>query len=334
MGKILTQNTNAYPIVKVCIPFYRSVANPTMSLIDFLNTRGIPGYRVATVRRETTIIHFSRNELVAEPKGFTWDYLFFIDDDTGYLPEPGNQDKDGVPKPIAMMKKILDHRLDICGGLYVSRGKPHPPLIYKKMPLGNGGSKTQTYHHIYDYPENEVIEVDGIGTGWLCIKHDVFYKIEQDRIRRNKAHNRYLQWLKDNPGAFEELPSKVQRFLEEAKPDVTPPFWVDYIFDEYAGEKGEWANVGEDIHFCKQAQKSGFKIYCDTSVQPGHQMIQMMTPSMYKYAYMSDAVEMEKRFFADKNMTDFLEKEKAELHGKRDRVVSNSSDSKIQVVKG
>lgn len=29
-------------------------------------------------------------------------------------------------------------------------------------------------------------------------------------------------------------------------------------------------NLGEDLSFCKRVKDAGFKIYCDTNVQPGH----------------------------------------------------------------
>lgn len=284
------------PVVKIAIPFYDHLPEQCIFWLENMFSQGMPGYDVFVVKRHSTIIQFARNELVVEPKQLDWDFLFFIDDDVGFLPqEAGERDLNNLVKPISLMKVILDHNLDICGGLYCSRGKPYPPLIFKELSAIDKNNNP-IYTHYLDYPLDKLIKVDAIGTGWLCIKKRVFDKFDEEMARREKVRDNYLDWSKKNA---EKLQKPLREYLNISKAEINPPFWLDLVWDE---SKGEYAKVGEDIYFCREAKKLGFDIWCDTRVKLGHETKIMITPDDYQRYYKDDLLKRRAEFEVERKI--------------------------------
>lgn len=110
--------------------------------------------RPANVREsyiKGTLIAKQRNELV---KGMKGDWLLFIDSDMTF--------------PADALLRLLDHNLDIVGGLCFKRVPEYNPTIYQKVP---GQFK---WNWIQDYPRESLFEVDGTGSAFLLIKKKVF----------------------------------------------------------------------------------------------------------------------------------------------------------------
>lgn len=300
MGKIVTLNGKQHrPLVKIQIPYYDSLPASMMEICEHITMgNSIPGYQVALTRKETTIITFGRNELIADPPGIdNWDYLFFLDDDMGFDNETlrsavyvdWNGQSFEVPMFIGLMKKILDHDLNICGGLYCQRGTPYMPQVFKTLtPEHTDGP----WINMVDPPESGVHEVDAIATGFLCIKRRVFKAFDREFERRHNVTKEYRAWLEKQEN-LDAIPPEVQRYLGVSRPDLHPPFWHDYIIDP---TKKTWVNVGEDIFFCKEAKKLGFKIYCDFDVQLGHLANKWVTPGFYRLNTQEEVIEGHKQF--------------------------------------
>ncbi|RJX21809.1 MAG: hypothetical protein C4570_02045 [Ammonifex sp.] len=289
------------PRVKVCIPYYESLPEPAVMLNEHLIRSGIPGYLVILSKRQTAIITFSRNELADANDGFDYDYIFFVDSDVGYSEEEMNRpvqlNFDGrkivVAKIIAQMKQILDHGLNICGGFYCSRKAPYAPMVFKKNPADPMG-----YVSIADFPDSGVHEIDAIGTGFLCIKRPVieaFHSRARERLAMAENARKAVQLigeaLEGQPEKKQHL-SRIAEYIETANPGAYPPFWLDAF---YQPEKRAWRNVGEDIYFCREAQKMGYKLYCDFQIQLGHMTTRFIKPEIYKGTHQAAFVEVLKK---------------------------------------
>jgi len=288
-GKIIKLTPRRKPKVKICIPYYESLCPQIVELGEQLITGGIPGYDAALWRKEGTIIQFLRNQAIDDTPELDWDFLFFIDDDIGFPIEDFRKTTivwhDGkqyeIYYMVALIKQILDHNLNICGGYYTARANPYLPLVYKRL---DPNLLEGPWIQILKPPDKGMVEVDAIATGFLCIKRNVFEAFEQRRQKTIKIRDEFEKWKAEN---LDKIPPEVQKYLSVCKPEINSPFWIDSIYDP---TNQKWVDVGEDIYFCREAQKLGFKIYCDFSVGLGHLTHKYQTPEAYKHAFMADQV--------------------------------------------
>lgn len=307
MGKIVTLDNlrkvagDRRPRVKICIPFYDSVALPAIRFTEHLQTFGIPGYRPILAKKPSTIIQFARNEMVEEPKGMEWDYIFFLDDDVGFEQEDMNtmvEVSDGLervqlPLVLAYMKAILDHRMPICAGYYCARGGDNLPLVFQEIHAND----KYVWRNILEPPEEGVYEVDAVATGFLCIKKSVFDAFEDDLNRKQAVVNKFRAWRKDNPDF--DMPKPLREFLDISKPTVYPPFWLDYIEDPW---DDKFNKVGEDIYFCREAKRLGFRIAVDFSIRLGHESKRFVTPDDYLAEIKDRVVPLQNKFMEDRGV--------------------------------
>ena len=306
MSNIITPGRKGYePIVKVGIPYYGSIPHSAYVIAQELAANGIPGYRTYLVPHPTSLLQFGRCNIVEEPEGIPWDFLFFLDTDMGFgLQEMAPTDQGDLLKPIVQMKQILDHGLDICGGVYCGHQPPHLPHLYRRPRREDGSLATEGYLAVVDYPENEVIEVDAIGTGFLCIKNRVFHAFSRELQRRMQINRQFQEWkeaqeggsLADIPG----IPDIVRKYIDISKPDLHKPFWLDFIYDDI---KKKWSMMGEDMFFCREAQNLGFKIHADTGVEVGHLTEWYLSPDQYKKHYRPEAIESRRQYKIDRKLT-------------------------------
>lgn len=265
--------------VRICTPYRSTLPNGFVALIEQIMHFGIPGYNAYMLKRETTVVHFGRNSLVDTPghDKVPFDYLFFIDDDNTLSPgdtftkrsDPDGIFTEGLPMMVYWMKRILDHHLPICSGVYVGRVQPHLPMVYEDSTDNPG-----FYENILDLPEDQLIEVAAVGTGFMCIRRDVFETM-QARMQQNR--DRWELAVQQDP-----------TLAEFAIPDLHPPFWNAWrqrVTDQ------AWEPVGEDIFFCEQARKLGYKIMVDTGVKVPHKSEMYVTYDHYEAAFKERAIE-------------------------------------------
>ena len=283
-GKHTGRNLS-FPRVKVAIPYFRNVGQTACILMHQLATFGLPGYDVHVDARPGCFIHLTRTEMVSRDD---FDYIFFFDDDMGFSTDAMHEmvevevgkNKFSVPIIIAYMKQILDHKKEICGGVYVNRTAPFAPQVYKK---DDGGR----YVSILDIPKKGLEEVDAIATGFLCIKQEVFHRMMEDFTEKVQLDKRYKYWLEKKPEEYEALPDQVKDYLKIARSTLYPPFWLDNIWDE---TKKCFTPVGEDIYFCREAARLGFKIFADYGVRVGHESSMYVTAETYETNYKAEAI--------------------------------------------
>ena len=148
----------------------------------------------------------ARTELVEKAMELKAKWIFMVDTDV--LPSPD------------VITKMMAHKKDIVTGIYYMKSQPVQPILYKK--LGDGP--------YWDFPIDELFEVEAVGSGCILINMKVFEAMK-------KAGIPYYQenW-------------------EYTKPD---------------GTKVQ-VRVGEDYWFCYQAKNLGFTTYCDSSLLCDH----------------------------------------------------------------
>ncbi|TAK97579.1 MAG: glycosyltransferase [Rhodospirillaceae bacterium] len=86
-------------------------------------------------------------------------HLFWVDDDMVYPPHA--------------LKRLLAHDKPIVGGLCHDRRHPYKPVIARYFDR-SWGCDEGAYGWLFDYPDNELIEVDATGGAFLLVKREVF----------------------------------------------------------------------------------------------------------------------------------------------------------------
>lgn len=140
-------------------------------------------------------------------------YLLFIDSDIGFLP--------------AHLDRIVSHGLPICGGVYFKKSNKLEPCIEGKLSDED--------------PQTHLLEVKSTGTGFLCVRRDVFETIRE-------------MMLKEDP----------DNFCYEGDPDPE----TRWDFFPFGARKRSYRS--EDWYFCDLARRAGFKVFVDMSVQLDH----------------------------------------------------------------
>lgn len=232
------------PIVAILCPTYR---NPEAMMRDALS-------EMVKVSREqdvivysgppvqSSVVHWSRNWLLSEQikSGKPWTHVLFIDDDI-------------IAEPDTLLR-LLAHKKDIVAGLCTRRNDPPVPNIRFY------DAQEGTTRQIWEWPVDQLIEVDSVGTGLMLLSRHAVEQVAQAYFD--------CEWEKD----FFDLPADHHRIAELRKIRLAK-FDADktcYWFRFLPTPKGD-IEMGEDIFFCTAAKKyCDLKIYVDTSVQPGH----------------------------------------------------------------
>ena len=149
----------------------------------------------------------ARTKVIEQARAQKAKWLFLIDSDV-YAP------KDVIPR-------LMAHNKDIVCGIYYMKTMPTQPVIFKEM--GDGP--------YWDYPVEELFEIDGSGLGCTLIKMDVFDAFEKAGL---------------------------------------PFFQENWVYQKPNGQKVR-VNVGEDHWFFMKSKELGYKIWCDSSVLCDHQ---------------------------------------------------------------
>jgi glycosyltransferase involved in cell wall biosynthesis len=154
------------------------------------------------------LIQRARNDLVALMLDMDCDDIFFIDSDIEWQPE--------------WFFKLLDYSVDVVGGTYPKKGDDEMYVV-KQLDVNK-----------IPNPSTGLLEVDGLGTGFL-------------RVSR-KA----IQYLWDISSSYEEAEyNKIRRM----------------VFEVVVQNNGL---ISEDIWACYKLKRGGFPIWLDTSVTCNH----------------------------------------------------------------
>lgn len=203
--------------VHIAMPCYGGMlSEPTfISFIKFANTAkelGI-GWTLGTIANES-LISRARNTLVAKFLQRSENtHLMFIDADIGW--EPWH------------LLLLLDRRKDIIGGLY-----PMKTMPIKWVINGFDGAETDEYG---------LQEVSKAGTGFLCIKREVFDKL--------KEHDSVVPYKND---------TGMDRIYDSHL----------YTYFDTAVRQGRY--YSEDWTFCENWRDLGGKVYVDKRILLNH----------------------------------------------------------------
>lgn len=165
---------------------------------------GDPEFRFfSAVHTGNSLIGQARDAVVEKALEYEADYLFFFDDDMIFARDT--------------FLRLWRRQKDIIGALAFTARHPIAPVIWKFKKTWDFDKRAESVDSVpmLDYPKDQLVQVDCIGTGVVLINMDVFRRLKKP-------------WFHGAVGA------------------------------------------GEDFHFCWNAGKAGFQIYCDTSVKTLH----------------------------------------------------------------
>jgi hypothetical protein len=128
------------------------------SLLGVVSEAKADGHYVETMFMQGVRTDKNRNEMVKYFLDNNFDYLLFLDTDMTY------------PKDI--VRKYIGSGKELIGGVYYKRSYPHFPVVFALRENGHFQSVDPTV-----WGKNQIIKVDGLGTGGMMITRSVFDKI-------------------------------------------------------------------------------------------------------------------------------------------------------------
>lgn len=209
----------ARPVIARCMP----LRDPHLSLRAHqsyvsLDISGVTWHYVTVDSRQ---VDEARNELTRIALSIPEvTHLFWVDDDMVYPPHG--------------LKRLLAHDKPIVGGLCHDRRHPYKPVIARYFDK-SWGCDEGAYGWLFDYPDNELIEVDATGGAFLLVKREVFEKVREEFGTRSGPD------------------------------DALDPSWASWwtpILEKHGH--------AEDLAFCWRARSSGYSIHVDTGLDIGH----------------------------------------------------------------
>lgn len=170
--------------VGICIPHYGRPHSRYVDSIERLwKPSSVPGAMIpglGTHKFQTTgkPISLARNEMTRDALGFPEiTHLLWVDDDMEF--------------PAHALKRLLEHDVPIVGGLCHSRHFPYHPILGK---VHHDGRK---YGFCFEYPADQLFEVDVTGGAFLLVKREVYEKLN--------AAGYELSWWNERDGASEDF---------------------------------------------------------------------------------------------------------------------------------
>lgn len=231
-------------IVAILVPCYESprpeMANALALMMEETKRSGVALCYTGPVIRDSSVVHWSRNMLIAEliKTQKPWTHVLFIDDDI-------------VPKPDALVK-LLSHNMDIVAGVCTTRNDPPIPNIRW------WDEEALNFRTIFDWPKDKLIEVGGVGTGMMLITRNGLQQVAQAYF--DCLYEKEMYGLTDE-AAKKITVERLKYFDQHANAS-----WFRFL-----GQLNGSNEYGEDMCFCLVAKRyCGITVYCDTSVQPDH----------------------------------------------------------------
>jgi teichuronic acid biosynthesis glycosyltransferase TuaG len=162
-------------------------------------------------------------------------HLMWIDDDMVF--------------PHDLLMRLLAHDLPFVGGLCHDRRHPYKPVMERHLDP-KWGCDPGAYGWLFDFPKDQLVEVDATGGACLLVKREVYEKIREDECR--------LRVEKEFGGPFDSNSHAGERYR--------------VLLSEYC----DWWSItdhpghSEDLAFCDRVRTAGYKIFVDTSLDIGH----------------------------------------------------------------
>jgi len=165
-----------YPKVKICVPVKDQIDYGTQGLLNQILARGVSGYSAVLYSLASSEVVAARNDSAEDASDF--EAIFFIDGDMIFQPDD--------------IKKLLDYNYPVVAGVCTTRGKqgylcPYLPVMPAMMRLNKWG-QYEVVIEGFDYVNaseeerksmNPLIEVDAVGTAFMCIRKEVWEKMDK-----------------------------------------------------------------------------------------------------------------------------------------------------------
>jgi len=187
----------------------------------------------------------ARNRIVWIARQQRCKYLLMIDDDTA--------PPFFAPQRLMYDLGIADDDVMIAGGIYFTKDTPSEPIVYQ----GNGSGP------FWKWKKGEVFEVTGMGTGCMLIKMELFDKLPVPETRTVEIRGQQVEL----PWWFKTTSSTPQA---EEQIHVDGNGSVHLGFDQ-----------SDDLYFCDQVVKAGYKMIADGGVICVHWDMSVSPPKAY-----------------------------------------------------
>lgn len=139
--------------INICMPVKDTINIYTVQcLVDLI--RANKEHDVEVLMDQTFGIDASRNKLVE--RSLKADYILFVDSDIVFRPNA--------------LRKLLECKKDIVGGIYFGKGFPHWPIAFYKEGEGYQPFRGEL---------TGLMEFDAVGCGFLLVKTEVYRKIRE-----------------------------------------------------------------------------------------------------------------------------------------------------------
>lgn len=224
------------------------------SLLDLDKT----GLQVDYAWFSHSITSAARNCAAARCMGEGYDYLFFLDLDMTIHPQT--------------LRRLVSHDVPVVSGMYrARRGDVSPFFAFNFREDG----MPQTVIEI-DMNGPELLKVDGLPTGCMLIRRDVFEKL--DDHARQQGHNDVAP---GQPYFYYE--SRLDRLIKEREKHLCETAVKHGHVDEDVLRYKPAFGRGEDLRFCVSCKEAGIPLYLDTRVVAGHLALKNMgVPAIYE----------------------------------------------------
>jgi len=170
-------------------------------------------------------------------------------------------------------KLLINRHYPIVAGVYHLKYKPFYPVLLKETK----GSDFKWFKPIYQYPKEDYFYADAIGMGAVKIDRCVFEDIAKLYKKGEKIE--FFRYL-ENPITIDSIKDEDD---EERKHDIK-------LHDKYMIR-----DVSEDIFFCKQVKRAGYKIVIDPTIQCGHIIEIVIDKNLSDNFYTQSMEEIKKR---------------------------------------
>jgi glycosyltransferase involved in cell wall biosynthesis len=224
--------------VAICTPIGRRAPTATARSFRYLQKNGLGATH--TIDVEGLPIDVARNTLTQEAlKDASITHIMWIDDDMVFPPDS--------------LFRLLAHDKDIVGGLCFDRRHPYKPVIAREYDK-SFGFDPGTLGWLFDYPPDELIEVDATGGAFLLIKREVFEDIRDGEVW---PEGKYSNWWTPLPelGSSEDLSFMVRARKAGYKIHVDTGLKIGHVAETIVDE--DFAKRNRIFEYAQWSDRTG-----------------------------------------------------------------------------
>lgn len=167
-------------------------------------------------------------------------------------------DNDMEP-PLNLPFMLARHDVPVVGAVAMHMHEEFGPRACLTIPCEDGEHRWPCMRE-HVLPSKGLIECGHLGTGAMMIRRDVF---DAFTFQGSKPYLKYEQAKKDKT----ELKLTAEEVQELMNHDI--PFMVPEDIRTQGAKHGRLV-LGEDLAFCEQVRRKGFKVYVDLEAHAGH----------------------------------------------------------------